>query len=141
MVLFFFSCYFISSIDFQYFLIPTEAIVVIFILSILEYFFVNQKADIILWVSVPVTWFALLHVINYFMPGKLGMADIHLVFVLCLAAGFPHSLYLPTVASFIVIIYFFIRYRNENWKTARLTKIPFGLFLCIAFLLLKLIPV
>ncbi|MDH4261651.1 MAG: A24 family peptidase [Spirochaetia bacterium] len=140
MIFYFFICYFISSIDFTYFLIPTEAIFSIFILSIMEYFLIDNKIQFILWISIPITWFALLHLINYFMPGKLGLADIHLIFALCLATAFPGSLFLPTIASFIAIIYFFIRYRKEQWNTARLTKIPFGLFLCIAFILLKLIP-
>ena len=140
MIVYFFICYFISSIDYKYYLIPTEAIFLIFVLSIAEYFLINNKTQFILWISVPITWFAMLQLINYFMPGKLGMADIYLILVLCLVADFPFSLFLPTLASFIALIYFIIRYRKENWKTARFIKIPFGLFLCIAFMVLKLIP-
>jgi Flp pilus assembly protein protease CpaA len=140
MALYLFICYYISSIDIKYYLIATEAILSFFFIAFFEFYFIAKTSDILLVISIPVTWFALLHLLNYIMPGKLGLADIHLIPVLCFAIGFPHSMYLPTVAAFIAIIYFFIRYRKEKWDSARMKKIPFGFFLSVAFVLLKLIP-
>jgi|GEM_PF-1996089 len=140
MIFYVLLCYFISNIDREYFLIPTEALWVFFLVTVTEKIAAGFNENIPAIAAVAVSWFALLHLLNYLMPGKLGLADIHLVVVLSLAAGFPHSLYLPTVASFMAVVYFFIRHRKESWSTARTLKIPFGLFLCLAFVLLKMIP-
>jgi len=140
MILYFFLCYFISRMDYRYFLIPTGAIVSILFLAVLELVFVIKPDHLLLISVIPLTWFCFLYLLGYAFPEKLGMADIHFIPVLCLAIHFPHSLYLPAVASFIAIIYFFLRYRHEKWKDSRHNKIPFGVFLSLAFLLLKIIP-
>jgi len=134
-------CYFISVIDYKYFIIPDESIILFLCIAILEKIFFHDNVNFILLISIPITWFALFHLIYYLMPGKMGWADIHLVFILSIALGYPHSLYLPTVASFMAILYFFIKYRKLSWETAKLNKIPFGLFLSLAFLFQKLIPI
>ncbi|MDH4198740.1 MAG: prepilin peptidase [Spirochaetia bacterium] len=140
MPLYFFICYYISKIDFYYFLIPGESLLSFAALSVFEYIYIFHYPDLILSLSIPLTWFALLHLVNYLMPGKLGLADIHLILILTFASGYPHSIHLPSLASFVAIPYFFIKNKNMPWKDARKTKIPFGLYLSLAFLLLKLIP-
>ena len=132
-----FLCYFIAKIDYKYYIIPHESLITFLLLGVSEYLLLKTNSNFILSISVPISWFILLHLINYLMPGKLGLADIHYIVILTFAIGFPHSMYLPTLASFFGILYFFVIHRNQDWKSARLTKIPFGLFLSLAFLILK----
>lgn len=137
-----FLCYYISYIDYLYFLIPTEALLAFSFFTLLEFAFLGYRGQIPnywLAISVPVVWFSLLMILYRFMPDKLGLADIHFIAILTFSVGFPGSVYLPTLASVLALVYFFLRYRKLNWSTQKNIKIPFGVFLSLAFLLQKLI--
>jgi prepilin signal peptidase PulO-like enzyme (type II secretory pathway) len=126
----------------KYFLIPTESLVSFLIIAVIEYLILgNVKRSMFLDFSIPISWSLLFFLMVYLQPQKMGFADIYLVGLMTFAVGFPASLFLPTVASFFAILYFFIKYRNIPWVEARKNKIPFGVFLSLAFLILKIIPI
>ena len=76
----------------------------------------------------------------------MGLADVRLILPLSFGIGFPSSLFLPTIASTLGILFYFIhKYSSisSNYSSIKKyekdTKMPFGLFLALAFLILRVI--
>ena len=130
--------YLIAMIDWEFLLIPTEAIFFVMLTGIFEVFFFNN--DIILSFGIAFLWFFLFYLIKIISRHKMGLADVRLVFALSLGLSFPYSLYMPALASLLGIGYHigesFYHKKSLNLKA----KIPFGLFLGLAFLILRLFP-
>jgi len=134
------NLYIISVIDFHFFIIPTIPLLLSLAAAIFNLVLLSPATSfLILTISIAFSWYAILHIIRFMAPEKLGMGDIHLIFILSLAILPPHSLYLPTVASAFAFI-FIVFIRNKTKKDIRKIKIPFGLFLSLAFLVLRMLP-
>ena len=135
---YFVLAYLIAMIDKEFLLIPTEAIFLVMSMAIIETVFFSH--DIILSFLIAFSWFFLFHLIRIFSDHKMGLADVRLVFALSLGLSFPSSVYIPTLASSLGIGYHIFESLYRKEKPDLKKKMAFGLFLTIAFLILRLLP-
>lgn len=136
--------YIICTIDYRWFLIPTETIFVILLMGLIELLFF--RADVFtdlgrermtLHLSGAFLWYFLFHLIRILSGKKIGLADVRLVLAFGLFLGFPGSLFLPTVAAALAIVLYLIRKNSMFFGIPKSEKIPFGVFLSLSFLLLR----
>lgn len=138
-LLFLIPCYLVAYIDANYFLIPTEATFSILVLALAELVVLGfNPAMVRVALGVAVIWFFIFWLLNRLAPEKLGFGDVYLVFALCVGTPFPLSIALPSAASLLGVVYVFLK-RGPK-ESLRQVKVPLGLFLCIAFFILRLFP-
>jgi len=134
------AIYVLIQTDKAFFLIPTESILFILCLGLFESFLI--RADNLNSISLKFDlltaffWYFAFYGIRFFSGNKLGIADIRLTFALCIAVGYPYSLFLPTLGSLLGIITYMIIHRQILLKGK--TKIAFGVYLGFSFLFLRL---
>ena len=138
--------YILSRIDWKFFLIPTQVIVFFLVLALIELFFFSENQKLyfelhstILQLITSFAWFLIFYLIHFFYPQGLGLADVKLIFAMSIALPFPLNFFLPTLASCLGLIF----YLTTQWKKSPddrglKTKLPFGVFLGIGFLLLRI---
>ncbi len=137
-IFYFVLIYLISYIDWEFMLIPTESILALFILSTAEFFLIHEASLVHIFISI--SWYSLFHLVRILSKYKLGLADVRLIFPLSLGLGYPMSVFLPTLASVLGILFYLF---STKIKTKSIvdkglkTKLPFGVFLGIAFLILR----
>ena len=134
----------IISVDHEFFLIPLESIFFFILAGLIQLYYAQSQ---LLTLQIAFIWLILLYMIYRFKPNKLGMADVYLIFAMSLGITFPHSLYLPAIASItgiVSVLLFHIGSTNQSHKNSKqkLTevKVPFGVYLGLSFLILRLIP-
>ena len=137
-VFYFILAYLISMIDKEFLIIPTEALFLMILIAIVETLFFSN--DVTLSFLVAFSWFSLFYLIRILSGYRMGLADVRLVFALSLGLSFPYSIYIPTLASLLGIGYHILEsfYRKERLNLKK--KTAFGLFLALAFLILRLLP-
>ena len=134
---YFFIGYLIILIDFEFFLIPTEAILYFISLGLLETYFFSHMFYINLMIAC--FWMSLFWLIRILSRYKMGFADVMLIFALSLSLFYPQQFSLPTLASLFGIGFYLIKKIKGKNKKIKI-KLPFGSFLVIAFLVLRLLP-
>ena len=129
----------IAKVDHEFFLIPLEATFAILLLGFGELFFTATSAKMIyLGLGVAVIWFFLLLLLYFVYQNKLGLGDLYLVFAMSIALAFPRSVYLPTLASLMGLTWYALH--RKNTESFLKTKVPFGVYLALAFLVLRMFP-
>jgi len=147
------TCFIISYIDIKTYFIPTELLLILIIISLWQLFFIKPAQQNLiagyLLNSQSLTllssffWLIAFLLIYFIAKNKLGFADVKLVFIACLSIDFPYSLYLPSIAAAFALGYYILLYFKHGKKTNSFlnTKIPFGPYLCLALISLKLLNV
>ena len=159
--LFFSMIYFVLAfiagrIDYEKLLIPTEIIFALLAITVGERIYFDyyktgsiefdKFAGLNVNLLIPMIWYLVFHLIRIVSRYQLGLADVRITFAFNLALGYPLSLYLPTVASSLGIIFYFLvkkgalTYSTYHTKDGKL-RIPFGVFLSLSFLLLRIFQV
>lgn len=132
-------CIVIAKVDHEFFLIPLEATFAILFIGFLEFFLSSPNIkEITMTLSITLAWFFILLLLYLFYKDKLGLGDLYLVFAMCIALAFPRSLYLPTLASLAGILWHVLQ-RKRGQKLLKI-KVAFGLYLVLAFLVLRMFP-
>ena len=140
----------IMRIDWEYMLIPTEAILTMLILGLLDllnrfYGYTTTatlSSDISLHLLISFSWFFLLHLIRILSRYRMGLADVRLTLALCFGLGYPLAVFLPTVASALGLVFYLLSRLKpaaglvKNDRGLK-TQVAFGVFLGLAFLLLR----
>ena len=134
-MLYFFIGYIIMSVDYEFLLIPTEAIVCFMFLGLVETYFFSQ--NIMIDLAVSFFWMSLFWLIRILSRYKMGFADVILIFALSLGLFFPQQFSLPALGSLLGIMFYITKkIHAQKWPVAK--KLPLGSFLVIAFLFLRL---
>ena len=130
--------YLIAMIDREFLLIPTEAIFFVMLIGIAETLFFSN--DVTMSFLIAFSWFFLFYILRIISRHKMGLADVRLVFALSLGLSFPYSLYMPVLASLLGIGYHIAESIYHKKSLDLKAKIPFGLFMGLAFLILRSLP-
>ena len=134
--IYFFLLIIIISVDFEFFLIPLESIFLFMIVALADLYYSTMQ---LLTLQIAFIWLILLYLLYMFRTKKLGLADVYLIFAMSLAIGFPHSLYLPALAAITGIVVVLLNFSKSKQKLVDV-KVPFGVYLGVSFLILRLIP-
>ena len=128
--------YVIAMIDFEVLLIPTEAIFFFMLLGFFETFLLGENIHIHFLIAF--FWMGLFWLLRILSRYKMGFADVVLVFALSLGLFPAKQIALPTLASLLGIgFYLGKRFQLKGQKMN--PKLPFGTFLVLAFLLLRIL--
>ena len=136
--------FFIAKMDWEYMLIPNIGLILLFLIVIIQwtiiYFFSNHNIiNIKLILLTTMIWYCIFHSIRILSGYNLGLGDVFLIIPLCLALQFPYGFFIPTLASLIAILYYYVQKSHIKNNKGLKTKLPFGTFLIIAFFILYLI--
>lgn len=141
-------------IDWAYLLIPTEIILFLLVFSLGEMLWrlghiplptaEILEADYSIHLLIAFVWYALFYLIRILSRYQMGLADVRLVLILSIGLGYPISIYFPTVAAGLGILFYLLNRYLFRQKTiiedkGLKTKLAFGVFLGIAFLLLRVL--
>ena len=142
---FFIAGVIIARIDREFQLVPTEFILGILLLAMAEYFlqyhFLVNSAGATLALLVPILWWLGFHLIRILSKYQMGLADVRLVLGLGIACGYPGSVYFPTVAALVGILFYGLTALINRRQIDLKMRIPFAVYLVIAFLLMRLFKV
>lgn len=138
--------YIICVTDYRKYLIPTEAILVLLVMAMVELLFFrsNVFSDhgrewFVLHLSSAFVLYFLFHLIRLLSGKQMGLADVRLALAYGLFLGFPAVLFLPVVSAGTAILFYFTRKNSIIFGKSDEEKIPFGVFLSLAFLLLRFV--
>jgi len=150
----------IVKTDFFHMLIPTEAILGLLVLGLTETLFLRHgffpatgmayrdtiswwytlgsaNLDLLFDLGGAIIWYLLFHLIRTLSRHQMGLADVRLVLALGLLLGHPYSIFLPTLAAGLGIIFYFLRKKSVLIYAPSVQKIPFGVFLGMGYLILR----
>lgn len=137
---------FIASIDKKYFIIPTEAILLFFILGLVEMFYRRQfNLDdnlITLDLLGAFVWYLVFHLLRILSRYQLGLADVRLTLAMGFSLGYPYNMFLPTIAALAGLgMYLFKRIFADFEDKGLKTRVAFGVYLGVSFLVLKIFSI
>jgi prepilin signal peptidase PulO-like enzyme (type II secretory pathway) len=136
----------VITVDYRMLLIPTEAILGLLVLGILNLlvirypqWFLFNSLDLALDLAVSFVWYFFFHLLRILSGYKMGLADVRLVLALGFLLGHPFAIYLPGFAALLAIVFYLLRRRSILIYAPSETQIPFGVFLGTGYLILYLV--